>query len=351
MQHVLAWDLFGRMGGPALTPEPVRLLLNNNPQATYAAMLPVDNDFLAKIYPNAPDGNLYEGVGKADLDYRGDANSLYADHYVKKNNRTANDYSDIVDLCYTFSRVTNDVFPDEIGQRIDIDQWMRFIAFETLLGNTETGIYVETPEEYFLYHHPLSDRFVMIPWDLDSTFNDQDRDIFRPSNPAILRMLRHPALVRRYYKTLLEAIDGPFSLKSMQAAMDPWRTRLSILQLDNFEQWIEGRLENLRTQIPTYLWYDGGVPRRLLEIREGDTWKYKRGTEPPSTTQDAWKQISFADSAWESGPSGFGYAHDDDQTYIGDMKNNYLSLYLRKSFTLTDPTDVSAIWGTFDYDD
>ncbi len=64
-------------------------------------------------------------------------------------------------------------------------------------------------------------------------------------------------------------------------------------------------------------------------IQEGDMWQYFKGTsEPPSD----WRDTGFDDTSWLSGPSGFGYADNDDATVLEDMSGNYVTVYLRKTF-------------------
>jgi len=61
-------------------------------------------------------------------------------------------------------------------------------------------------------------------------------------------------------------------------------------------------------------------------ITEGDDWRYAPGLlEPPSD----WYTVNFNDSSFASGPSGFGYGDQDDNTWV-----NADSLYLRKTFQL-----------------
>ena len=81
---------------------------------------------------------------------------------------------------------------------------------------------------------------------------------------------------------------------------------------------------------------------------EGNTWRYFKGTAEPSST---WKNVSFNDLAWLSGPSGFGYGDNDDGTVLSDMQNGYLSVYARKAFTVANPASVSGLQFSIDFDD
>ncbi|MFC1694309.1 CotH kinase family protein [Candidatus Latescibacterota bacterium] len=79
-------------------------------------------------------------------------------------------------------------------------------------------------------------------------------------------------------------------------------------------------------------------------ITHGDVWNYFIGvSEPPSQ----WNTLEFDDSAWLSGPSGFGYYNDDDATIIPRT----VSLYLRKSFGVDDITNITECFLHIDYDD
>ncbi len=86
----------------------------------------------------------------------------------------------------------------------------------------------------------------------------------------------------------------------------------------------------------------------VLPIIEGDTWRYFKGTtEPPAD----WADVLFDDSAWLSGPGGWGYGDGDDMTVLGDMPDNYLSIYVRRSFYVSNPGALSSLTLAVDYDD
>lgn len=79
-------------------------------------------------------------------------------------------------------------------------------------------------------------------------------------------------------------------------------------------------------------------------INWGDVWNYLPGTYEPAAT---WKDIGFDDSQWQSGPSGFGYGDNDDATII----SNVLSIYIRKTFTITDVSNINEALLHIDFDD
>ena len=67
-------------------------------------------------------------------------------------------------------------------------------------------------------------------------------------------------------------------------------------------------------------------------ITEGMVWSYFKGTESPGSD---WNTLSYDDSNWLTGASGFGYGDNDDTTVLSDMSGNYRTLYTRKTFSIT----------------
>jgi len=80
---------------------------------------------------------------------------------------------------------------------------------------------------------------------------------------------------------------------------------------------------------------DPGGPSDEVLLDDGDTWRFARGAAPFSPGATDWRDPDFDDSSWDEGPSGFGFADNDDETVLGDMRNNYSTVACRAAFTLT----------------
>jgi hypothetical protein len=79
-------------------------------------------------------------------------------------------------------------------------------------------------------------------------------------------------------------------------------------------------------------------------IYDADSWKYFVGTSDPGGT---WKDKTFDDTAWPSGPGGFGYGDNDDRTVIPAT----ISVFTRKKFNIIDKSKIESAWLHIDYDD
>ncbi|HLU49729.1 MAG TPA: chitobiase/beta-hexosaminidase C-terminal domain-containing protein, partial [Planctomycetota bacterium] len=101
------------------------------------------------------------------------------------------------------------------------------------------------------------------------------------------------------------------------------------------------------------LWrVDGGGSEHFRAIERGERWEYRPGTsEPPSD----WIEPSFDSSSWSEGnaPFGFGEAGVATDLSLGNppMQGNFTSVYLRKTFELSDPTLVGELVARVRYDD
>ena len=76
----------------------------------------------------------------------------------------------------------------------------------------------------------------------------------------------------------------------------------------------------------------------------GDEWDY---LVPISQPSQSWNQLGYNSSSWSTGISGFGYGDGDDATII----SNTISIYIRKTFSITNLSDIEAIILDLDYDD
>ena len=88
-----------------------------------------------------------------------------------------------------------------------------------------------------------------------------------------------------------------------------------------------------------------GITYARTLINEGDSFRYEI---PNQNTDENWMSSNFDDDEWSSGVSGFGYADGDDNTYIAA---GTIAVYLRKSFSLQDVSEISSLILDVDYDD
>jgi hypothetical protein len=106
-------------------------------------------------------------------------------------------------------------------------------------------------------------------------------------------------------------------------------------------------------------------PPDISFIEPGGAWRYFRGLSEPSVGIQ-WTTQGFDDQSWDFDLAGFGYDSDPStqvgllshvETELTTMRDDgvnldaYTSLYLRRSFNVVNPFDISELIFEIDYDD
>ena len=92
-------------------------------------------------------------------------------------------------------------------------------------------------------------------------------------------------------------------------------------------------------------------PQGVVFIPDSAQWRYFKGTQEPSPTRDAWRQIGFDDGSWLIGGTPIGYGETFIVTELGDMRGKYTTIYLRKTFQVTDLNAIKSLRLEAKYDD
>jgi uncharacterized repeat protein (TIGR02543 family) len=90
---------------------------------------------------------------------------------------------------------------------------------------------------------------------------------------------------------------------------------------------------------------EGAVDHWETAVYEGDTWQYFEGASAPPAN---WAQLGFSAGGWAQGPGGFGYGDGDDATQV---TAGVPSVYLRRTFQISDTALISRAALSIDYDD
>ena len=91
--------------------------------------------------------------------------------------------------------------------------------------------------------------------------------------------------------------------------------------------------------------------RRIRSFARGAKWSYYKGNDHPSGGDLEWAEPDFDDSDWPSGASPIRYGDGNGGTVLGDMRNTYSTMFFRRTFTVANPAQISALDLLVDYDD
>ena len=349
-QH-LGMTLFRGADVPAPLTRPVRFAFGIDPALVYVRVEAIDEDFLTRVYTRPGgegDGDLYRGVIDGDFDYRGINPDAYRASYPKQTNAEEDDWTELINLCEILTNTPDASLTTVLPTVIDIDQWVRFFAVHALIGTRENGIAGNSGDDYFLYRRPSDGLFVLLPWDLDDSFRQPTTTLFRPSIFQIRRILTHPDFAPTFYGHLARLGRSHFSPERVAELIGRVEGLFPPADIATDLTFVRDRLSFVDSWIS--LGFPAEPPTEAI-VAEGDEWRYLRGTAEPSGGDLDWTTIAFDDTSWETGPSGFGYGDGDDATILGDMADDYTTLYARHKFSIDDPSVLLALELGIDYDD
>ena len=218
-------------------------LPDNNSFGSYAANEQYNNDFVQRAFALDPLGNSYRGIrdsvlcdsshnGVADLTWQGANYSVaaYTNAYFKQNNFLTNDWSDLIDLIAVLNSANGYQaanYVADVQRRINVDEWMQYMAVNTLLDNDETCLANGTGDDYALYRGTLDTRFLALPYDLDTVMGrgltpiPPRHSLFRMNAlPAMARFMQTPAFAPSYYRWLKTYADTTFAPAQMNPLLD-----------------------------------------------------------------------------------------------------------------------------------
>jgi hypothetical protein len=252
-------------------------LPDNNSFGSYAANEQYNVDFVKRSFPLDSAGNSYRGIrdqflcdtplnSVADLAWHGAnyAIAVYTNGYFKQNNFVQNDWSDLIDLIAVLNSTNGHLvanYVPDIQQRLNVEQWMQYMAVNTLANNTETCLANGVGDDYALYRGTIDTRFLALPYDLDglmgnglTSVSPRHSIFLMNALPVMNRFMKTPEFAPLYYKWLKKYADTLFSPAQMNTLIDqvlggyvPQTT------LDNMKAFNASQVSWVLSQIPLTL--------------------------------------------------------------------------------------------------
>ncbi len=124
---------------------------------SYVLLEQLDSHGMEHHFPNDSEGNLYsafrldDGSDEADLDDEGPNPNTYRNRYFKETNEEDDDWTDLIALTEALNNAPAANYVQAVGQHVNIDQWLHYLALDALLQNRETGLNRGIGDDYSLY--------------------------------------------------------------------------------------------------------------------------------------------------------------------------------------------------------
>jgi spore coat protein H len=173
MREALAYDLFRRAGIPAPRTAFARVSLTITGQfekrvlGLYTVIEPVEGEFLKRTLGTG-DGLLLKPEMMQGVEYLGDDWDAYVERYDPKAGDTPKARKNFIRFVRAVAEGDDDTFDEQVIQRIDPAQFLRFVALNSILANMDS--FIGNGHNYYLHQHPQTARIDFIPWDLNEAF-------------------------------------------------------------------------------------------------------------------------------------------------------------------------------------
>lgn len=214
----LAYTLYRASGVPAPRVAWAHVQLNGEDYGLSLLVESADDDFLARWYAD-PGGALYEGTVGVDL-FPG-----MEHRYEYDEGPDPADRSDLVALIGALDAPPDDAGLARVATMVELDQVLTHLAVEALALHWDG---YGNPNNYRLYHDPTTDRFEMLPWGADETFDRVVRDPWGSRGRLARYCFDNPSCRADYDARLLEVADRLDALaldveaRATAAWLRPW---------------------------------------------------------------------------------------------------------------------------------
>jgi spore coat protein CotH len=207
---------YARLGIPTPRETHVRLYVRGEFIGLYALVESVDKAFLARIYgligeDTQNDGWLYEFVWQEDwrfTDFGTDLApyKLRFDATTHESRPDEDKYRRIQELITLANQTSEDRFVEVIGPRFDLPGFIRFVAAQAFLGDSDGFLGAFGMNNFYLYRLENQDQHILIAWDTDNTFWGPTFPI-RPDDTNVLmqKLMRIPEYHALWYAEIARA--------------------------------------------------------------------------------------------------------------------------------------------------
>lgn len=222
----------------------------------------------------------YNHPAAKDLQDLGPDKEAYRNHLLIRNNRAEDDFSRIIELSQAFSLPTN-ALEDVIDELIDVDQWLRTFALQSLTGVADTYTRGGLHHNINFYVNPEDDRVVLLPWDWDFAFTlPTNTSLFGGFSNAT-KLLNMTGNLRLFQGHLLDIINTTFN----NDYMDEWIAHYGDVANQNYSG-ISGYISARRSFVLSQL-----LPNVPFEITNNAGNDFSTDTSSVTLTGNGWIDV------------------------------------------------------------
>ncbi len=232
MNEPLAHALYRDAGVPAPRSTYVQMTVDaqgahtNRYLGVYSIVENPDNNWAEDRF-GTKKGLILKPVTREPFKYLGDDWKAYQQTYDPKTELTPAQRQRV----FEFAKLVTDGSDEELARRLpeflDIDEFARFMAVTVWLSNTDSILMVG--QNYVVYLHPKTQKFLFVPWDLDRAFGNfftpsptemSIRNAWAEDNRFLKRVMAVEAVKSAYLARMEEFQKTIFKPERLKAQVD-----------------------------------------------------------------------------------------------------------------------------------
>lgn len=202
LRERLGMLMFRRMGVPAPRESYTRLYVNDQYLGLYIVVEEIDDLFMDRVFKEHSGCHYnYNWVEEYHFEYLGDDPALYAPAMFEPKSCDANtDPASLIHMIRTINQVSNDAFIAEISKFLDLNLFLKYLAVENFLADSDGVLGYAGVNNIHLYRFSGTERFQFIAWDKNTTFYDAHHSIWHNADLNVLtrRIFQYPELSAVY---------------------------------------------------------------------------------------------------------------------------------------------------------
>ena len=232
MRDALAYAIFRAAGVPAPRTTQAELfftvpgIYQDAPAGLFTLIEDINNRFLERVLPPGT-GLMFKPEGlRGGIQDLGDSWSAYVTRMRPDREATPHEQQRVIEFAKLVSQTNVELFRKRIGDYLDVERFLRFIAVNAMIANTDS--YLGGSHNYYVYLDPADDKFRFIPWDQDLSMGGRGNNVNGPNilapysgdQPLIYWLLDDPAVNARYRAIVREIGTTVFTRTELLKLID-----------------------------------------------------------------------------------------------------------------------------------
>lgn len=206
-REMLSYKMLREMGLSTPRTAYTKLFLNDEYWGVYILVEQIDDTFLKSNFADK-EGNLFKNIKNTNLSWLGNDPSAYQEYFDLKTNETENDWSELINLVDVINNVPDSLFETAIEDILDIPSFLKTLAIDITINNWDA--YVLNGRNFYLYYHPIEEKFHWIPWDYNIPWAGRFFHEGNPLPPDNLDCPLQTAFVWTQYADSVNFIDDTY---------------------------------------------------------------------------------------------------------------------------------------------